>query len=166
MSHDMNVPGTPEEANSEVTPHTAANDNKLEPTSPRIRVGSSTAPTQPDRASRMGEPEAGVAGPSVSTDRRGKRSPETYAALAERDRLVRALAARFFGGMSLLAQARQVHVELSRYASSAWVLERVLDECPQRHLGRAREFAWHILRTRDYIPSVRALRRTLANKHF
>lgn len=117
-------------------------------------------------ATRMGGAPADMAVRSVSTDRRGKRTAQTIEALAERDRLVLAMAARFFGGMSLLAQARQVHVELSRYASSAWVLERVFDECPQRHLGRLREFAWRILRTRDHIPSVRALRRTLANKQF
>lgn len=119
----------------------------------------------PERASRMGDAGAGMAGPTVSTDRRGKRTAQTIEALAERDRLVRAMAARFFGGMSLLAQARQVHVELSRYASSAWTYERVVDELPSRHIGRAREYAWRILRVRDYVPSIRALRRTLANKH-
>lgn len=109
---------------------------------------------------------AGMAGPSVSTDRRGKRTAQTIEALAERDRLVRAMAARFFGGMSALTAATAIHCELTRYQSSAWTFERVLDECPQRHRGRLREFTWRILKARDYLLSVRALRRTLSNKPF
>ena len=133
---------------------------------PDANVDPQSALGEPDRSTRTGGPLAGMAGPTVSTDRRGKRTAQTIEALAERDRLVRAMAARFFGGMSALAAATAIHCELIRYQSSAWTIERVLDACPQRHVGRLREFTWRILKARDYIPSVRALRRTLANKHF
>ena len=65
----------------------------------------------------------------------GQRTLRTYAALAERDRLLREAAERFLGGLSVAAQADCLHKQLSRYSASAWQRERVCEQCPDRHRG-------------------------------
>jgi hypothetical protein len=37
----------------------------------------------------------------------------------------------------------------------AWRRDRVLDECPIRHHGTLREFAWRALRLHDSVPVIR-----------
>src|SRR5262245_48913994 len=61
--------------------------------------------------------------------RRGQRLWHTCAALAERDRLLCEAAARFFPDLSKAEQARHLHIALLRYASTAWLRERTLDQC-------------------------------------
>jgi len=92
----------------------------------------------------------------------GQRTWRSCAALAERDRLFRAAAARFLGGLSLAEQAHRLSVELSRYHATAWQRERASDLCPNRHLGTIREFLWSALKQHDRLLTGRSLRLVLA----
>lgn len=131
---------------------------------PVVRAGLRAEARQREPVALMGNALAGRTGHPQRG--RGRRLPATLEALDRRDQLVREMAGRFFVGYSASATASAIHTELIRYRASGWVRERVEPECPVRHRGRLREFAWHILMTKDFIPSVRALRRTLANKPF
>lgn len=97
---------------------------------------------------------------------RGRRRPDTLAALAERDRLLRQWASRFLPDASHAAAARIIYAELSRYCASGWRFERTAEQVPSRHRGRPRELAWMILCTKDNIPAERSIRRTLASEHY
>ncbi|WP_141713675.1 hypothetical protein [Bradyrhizobium elkanii] len=90
----------------------------------------------------------------------GQRSSETKAALAERDRLVRELAASCYPGFCRHQQAVHIHNDLARY-SSTWVRTRADAEC--RHADRRRRLLWQMLRLRGgHVPSVRLLDDVLA----
>ena len=92
----------------------------------------------------------------------GQRTLQTYAALAERDRLLREAAERFLGGLSVAAQAECLHMQLSRYSASAWQRERVHEQCPDRHLGTMHECLWAALKLHDHVLSTRSIRLILA----
>jgi hypothetical protein len=94
----------------------------------------------------------------------GQRTWHTCAALAERDRLLRAAAARF-AGLSITEQAMALHKELSRYHASAWQRERAHDRCPDRHLGTIHEFLWRALKAHDHVLAPRSLRLVLAKSY-
>lgn len=87
----------------------------------------------------------------------GERSAETKAALAERDRLVRELAATCFSALTRNAQAIAIHTELQRYAATTWVRTRGDAAC--RHADRLRRLLWAILKVRGgHVPKERRLR--------
>ncbi len=92
----------------------------------------------------------------------GQRTLRTCAALAERDRLLREAAKRFYGGLPVAAQAQHLHVQLTRYSAIAWVRERACEACPDRHRGTIHELLWRVLRLHDRVLSARSLRLILA----
>jgi hypothetical protein len=63
--------------------------------------------------------------------------------------------------MSGRQAARRLHEAIARYSGCAWQRERVETVCPLRHRGRINEFAWQILRCRDYPPGIETIRKTL-----
>lgn len=92
----------------------------------------------------------------------GQRHPRTQAALAERDRLLCEAAETYFGNLTDNGRAAALHGALDRFATTAWLRERVLDECPARHLGTVREACWRALKLHEHVLSARAIRRKLA----
>ena len=60
----------------------------------------------------------------------------------KRDAALRKLAARHFTGLSLTAQAREVHTLTRRYAGSAWRFDRERAAMPAHYAGSAREWVW------------------------
>jgi hypothetical protein len=92
----------------------------------------------------------------------GHRLPETLAALARRDELIREAVERFFPGASGHEAARRLHQALDLYACCAWQRERRAAECPARHIGRLTAFCWHILRAVDHVPSEPLIRKIIA----
>ena len=103
---------------------------------------------------------------AAPVDRRGHRLPETLAALARRDELIREAVERFFPGASGHEAARLLHQALGRYACAAWQRERSAAECPARHVGRLSELCFHILRAVDRVPSEPLIRKIIAGKLF
>ncbi|MCK1669671.1 MULTISPECIES: hypothetical protein [unclassified Bradyrhizobium] len=93
--------------------------------------------------------------------RPGQRTPETLAALAERDRLVRELAARCYPGLCRHQQSMRIHDELARYASTTWTRTRADLVC--RHRDDRRRLIWQILKMRGgHVPAVRTINDILA----
>ena len=92
----------------------------------------------------------------------GQRKWHTCAALAERDRLLREAAKRFYGGLPVAGQAQNLYVQLMRYSASAWVRERACEACPDRHRGTIHELLWRVLKLHDRVLSARSLRLILA----
>ena len=78
-------------------------------------------------------------------DGRGHRRPETLAALARRDELIRLTVAVYFPGSSANDAAHRLHTALHRYECGAWRRDRVSDVCPSRHTGRINGHCWQIL---------------------
>ena len=66
---------------------------------------------------------------------RGERSIRTTIAFAERDRIICKIARKSFAGLSTEGQANAIAVRWQRYASTAWLRERALPDCPARRLG-------------------------------
>jgi hypothetical protein len=92
----------------------------------------------------------------------GERSPRSGVALATRDSFIRAAAVDFFGPSgSKRAAARDLHRALSRYATAAWLHDRMLEECPKQYAGRARGALWNILSAHAAVPSESSIRRVL-----
>ena len=60
----------------------------------------------------------------------------------KRDAALRELAARHLAGLSVTAQARQVHVLSVRYAGSTWRFDRTRPAMPPSYAGRAHEWLW------------------------
>ncbi|UPK31875.1 hypothetical protein IVB18_05325 [Bradyrhizobium sp. 186] len=91
----------------------------------------------------------------------GQRRPETLAAIAERDRLIRALAITCFADLCRHQQSVRIHDALVRYAATTWVRARVDVEC--RHADHRRRLLWQILKTRGgHVPAVRTIDDILA----
>ncbi|MGX1353001.1 hypothetical protein AB7M49_006610 [Bradyrhizobium elkanii] len=86
----------------------------------------------------------------------GERSLATRAALAERDRLVRELAATCFPGLTRNQQAEAIHVALSRYHAGAWRRECSDPECRHAATDR-RALLWQILKARPHVPAPRTI---------
>src|SRR5438874_587061 len=80
-------------------------------------------------------------------------------AVKDRDELLRGLAATL-GDVSVTEQARIVARTLSRYQTSAWLLERALEDNP--HQPGVRATLWAILTARDTPISERQVRRILS----
>jgi hypothetical protein len=94
-------------------------------------------------------------------DRRGRRLPETLAALDERDKLL-IEAAVFFPGVSQREAARQLRIALLRYREGRFRRDRSEALCPSQHAGKLKAVLWAILRTRDHVPSESTIRRALS----
>ena len=82
--------------------------------------------------------------------------------LDARDSLLREAASRFYTHLSEAEQARRLHQETQRYFASAWLRERTLNECPERHLKTVREFVWRALKLRPVILSAESIRKKIA----
>ncbi len=63
-------------------------------------------------------------------------------AIRKRDGALRDLADTFFGEASPCAQARRIWTITTRYAASAWRLDRELAGMPDRYLGTVKEYLW------------------------
>ncbi|WFU34072.1 hypothetical protein QA635_06430 [Bradyrhizobium brasilense] len=86
----------------------------------------------------------------------GERTAETRAALAERDRLVRELAATCFSNLCRHQQSVRIHDDLARYAATTWT--RTCSDTACRHADRRRQLIWAILKARGgHVPSVRLI---------
>lgn len=97
---------------------------------------------------------------------RGRRLPETLAALAARDDLIRVARARFWPDASEREAATQIAVSIARYGATAWVRERLADQVPTRHAGRPAAIWWKLLSIRDHVPSPETVRRALRRAVF
>ena len=91
----------------------------------------------------------------------GQRSPNTVARLAQRDVLIRALAAAHYPGRSLAA-AEAMRRAWARYASSGWPRDRQSEEVPSYRVGKPEAWFWQIMRLQDQVPAERTIRRILA----
>jgi hypothetical protein len=60
----------------------------------------------------------------------------------KRDAALRELAARHFAGLTVTAQARQVHVLAVRYAASTWRFDRTRPAMPPSYACSAHEWLW------------------------
>src|SRR6266702_3124517 len=93
----------------------------------------------------------------------GQRRLETLAALAERDRLIRELAATCYPGLNRNQQSVRIHDELARYRGATWTRTRADAEC--RHGDRRRRLLWAILKARGgHVPCSRLINEILAGR--
>lgn len=60
----------------------------------------------------------------------------------KRDAALRELAARHFAGLSVTAQARQLHMLAARYAASTWRFDRTRTTMPPGYGGGTHEWLW------------------------
>lgn len=93
---------------------------------------------------------------------RGLLKPLTAAAFAERDRVLREAAKRFFPGQAPAAQARELHRALLRYSTTGWRRERTLSAPPIERVGAIEELLHRALRCRDHVVGERTIRAILA----
>lgn len=82
----------------------------------------------------------------------------------ETHHVFREAAASLLPGLSATEAATRIHRELVRLRETSWLRERTLSDCPPRHLGTLREYAWRALRLHDAVPSIRTIRRALATR--
>lgn len=95
----------------------------------------------------------------------GERTVQTYIRLHVRDWYLELAARKFFSHLpSVRKQAKALQKAISDYASSAWLRERSLDECPARHAGKVNAYCWAILRLHDHVPSFSTINETLRKK--
>jgi hypothetical protein len=87
---------------------------------------------------------------------------DRLARMEDRNRIFRAAAASLPSGFSGVEAATRIRSEILRLRQTSWQRERSLSDCPPRHLGTLREYAWRALRMHDAVPSVRTIRRALA----
>ena len=73
-------------------------------------------------------------------------------ALRHRDAALRQLAARFCEGLSVSAQARQIHTWSVRYAATAWRFERARDEMPVHYEGTYKAPLWQAFKSGARMP--------------
>ena len=73
-------------------------------------------------------------------------------ALRHRDAALRQLATRFCEGMSVSAQARQIHTWSVRYAATAWRFERTREEMPAHYEGTYKAPLWQAFKTGARMP--------------
>jgi hypothetical protein len=95
----------------------------------------------------------------------GQRSAATRARLAERDRLVREGAARFYPGARPARTAKLMATAMQRFEAVAWRHwpgESAPEACPDRYAHDVRSVAWRILKAGAAIPGERTIRRILA----
>lgn len=92
----------------------------------------------------------------------GQRSAQTQAEIAQRDELVRKLAADYFPDLRSHPAAVALHRQWARYASSSWPRERMLDDVPPHRVGKPEGTFWQIMRLQDRVLSERSIRKILA----
>jgi hypothetical protein len=73
-------------------------------------------------------------------------------AIRTRDGALRALAETFHDGLSPCAQAREIHTAASRYAASAWRIDREHAGMPARYRGSAKQYLWQAFRSGATMP--------------
>lgn len=149
----------------------AANDNRHSGRVPLVHASAPlTAAVVPvgalDKAGKPDLASAGVAGPSHAERGRGKRLPETLASIELRNELLREARRRFFPYCPEREAAREIASALSRFQSSAWIRERCLEVCPERHRGRLGELLWTLLHVRDHVPSFATIRNAISFKKY
>jgi len=84
------------------------------------------------------------------------------ASMRERDRTLRALAARHFAGLSTSAQSTQIHLLSVRYEASSWRFDRMHDCMPEGYEGTVHEFLWRAFKSGATMPlGMRQLRTIL-----
>lgn len=95
----------------------------------------------------------------------GQRSAATRERLAERDRLVREGAERFYPNTRPARTAKLMATTMHRFEAVAWRHwpgESTPEACPARYANDVRSVAWHILKAGAAIPGERTIRRILA----
>lgn len=81
--------------------------------------------------------------------------------LGARDAALRALAARFYPGQPVAAQAAAIRAVLIAYASSAWRFDRRDTTMPPHYVSTPREMLFDALSASEAVPSARHIRRVL-----
>ena len=85
-------------------------------------------------------------------------------AMRKRDAALRELGERFFAALSPCAHAERIWTLATRYAASAWRLDRDGDELPRRYLGTEKECLWRAFASGAAMPlGARQLRNILAH---
>jgi len=74
------------------------------------------------------------------------------ASMRERDRTLRALAERHFGGLSISAQATQIRLLSVRYEASNWRFDRIQECMPKAYEGTSHEFLWRAFKSGAAMP--------------
>ncbi len=73
-------------------------------------------------------------------------------AIRKRNAALRDLAARFYAGRTVSAQARHVWLTTSRYAASAWRFDRDRGEMPAAYADTERQYVWIAFAARAPMP--------------
>ncbi len=85
------------------------------------------------------------------------------ASIRTRDAVLRELAERHFGGLSLSARAETVHRLSCRYAASSWRFDKEREAMPVAYQGTPQELLWRAFKSRAAMPlCARQLRTILA----
>ena len=85
-------------------------------------------------------------------------------AMRKRDAALRELARRYYSGLSVAAQAREIHRLAVRYATSAWLRERDFDAPPHGDEGTMSRWLWIAFKAGAAMPiGERQLRHVLGN---
>lgn len=74
------------------------------------------------------------------------------ASMRERDRTLRALAARHFGNLSTSAQATQIHLLSVRYEATSWRFDRMHEGVPSGYEGTPHELLWRAFKSGAAMP--------------
>lgn len=89
--------------------------------------------------------------------RRGQRANRTIAAARLRDDLLRACAVQHYGGLSRRQQAAAIAQAGTRYAASAWRIDRLNSAMPASYAGTPTEAFWRILSAGASVPRQRRM---------
>ena len=92
------------------------------------------------------------------------RTDETISILARRDAALREAADQYCPGWTDHAAARHLHHALTVFAAGPWRRERLSPTLPSRYAGKIGAQLWQILKIRPAIPSIRSIRRALADR--
>ena len=63
-------------------------------------------------------------------------------AIRTRNAALRDLAARFYGGHAVSAQANRIWLLTSRYGASTWRFDRARDAMPEAYAGTEKQYVW------------------------
>ena len=92
----------------------------------------------------------------------GQRSAQTQAQIAQRDDLVREMAADHYPNLRSHPAACEMHKRWGRYASSSWPRERMQDDVPPHRIGKPEGKLWRIMKLEDRVLSESSIRKILA----
>ena len=85
-------------------------------------------------------------------------------AIRKRNTALRGLAARFYAGRTVSAQARHIWLITSRYAASAWRFDRDRGEMPAAYAGTERQYVWLAFASRAPMPVCERRLRTVLGR--